>query len=216
MIEKINRKTIFSKSKTIAGQISEIQKERYDDVNSCSFEREEEKNEYLSQFDLIHESVNSPESFHSVISFDYSDLETYPKALSRKLATLFSDLNTDYFLVISPFKANLFGDLNTNHLQLKKGYRDLKQILENDYYDEALKIGVQDLGILVPIIFWMQRIDTSSPEFIFFFDEQSRFCFYICNSGKVHTISYKNELFTSGILEKNGWKEVNQCINSLS
>lgn len=215
MIRKTERKTIFSESKTIAGEISEIQNAMYD-VDSYDFENEEERNEYLSQFDLLHEPENSGKSFHNTISFDHPDLETYPQALSGKLITLFSDLKATDFLIVSHLKTNLFGKTNTDHPQLKQAYGELKQILGSDYYDEALKIGIQDLKTLIPIIFWMQRIDSSSPEFIYFFDEQNRFSFYICNYGKVHTIAYEKEVFTLEFLATNDWKTIDNCMNSLS
>jgi hypothetical protein len=214
MIRKAERKTIFSKHKTIAGEISEIQKVMCDD--SDDFESEEERKQYLSQFDLLHEPENSGKSFHNIISFDHSDLKTYPKKLSGKLIALFSELNAADFLIVSHLKTNLFGNTNTNHPQLKQAYGKLKQILGSNYYDEALKIGIQDLEILIPIIFWMQRIDPSSPEYIYFFDEKNRFSFYICKYGKVHTIAYQEDVFTTDLLKKNHWKNTDECKSDLN
>ena len=213
MIQKIERKIIFREHKIIAGEISEIQKTMYD-PDSYSFENEAEKEEYRAQFDLLQEAENLIKSFHYILSFNHPDLETYPKALSKKLIALFSNLNADTFLVISHLKTNLFGDLKTDHTQLKQAYIELKQILGSDYYDQALKIGVLDLEILIPIIFWMQRIDPSSPEYIYFFDEQNRFSFYICNYGNVHMIAYGEEILTSEFLAKNDWEIIDNCMNS--
>jgi hypothetical protein len=215
MIQKIERKTIFHEHKIIADEIFEIQKVMYD-PDSYSFENEAEKEEYIAQFDILNETENSTDSFHNILSFDHPDLETYPKALSKKLIVLFSELNATEFLIVSHLKTNLFGDLKTDHPQLKQAYGELKRILGCDYYDQALKIGIQDLEILIPIIFWMQRIDPSSPEYIYFFDEKNRFSFCICKYGKVHITAYGGEIFTSTLLSENNWKTINTCLNSLN
>nr|WP_294859214.1 hypothetical protein [uncultured Fluviicola sp.] len=216
MIEQIERKDVFKQHSNSALEISQIQRAIYseDDLNTC--ENEAERNEYLSAFDTLHELGRSNKTFNTIISFDHSDLETYPEKLSKKLITLFSDLNTNKLLIITHLKINLFGNLNTQHPHLKQVYKDLKQLIGNDRYDEALKIGIQDLERLIPIVFWMQRIDTLSPEFLFFHDEQNRFSFYICKYGKVHLTAFETELFTSEILEKNDWKEIDECLNSLT
>lgn len=216
MIRKTERKLIFNQYKTAALQISEIQKTIYHHDDPDSFESEAERNDYLSQFDLLHEYIDHNESLHTIIAFDYSDLKTYPAELSKRLIRMFADKDVSSLIVLSHLKTNFFGNLKTNHPQLKKEYSNLTQIVGADYYDEAFKIGIQDLETFIPIVFWMQRIDASSPEFIFFFDDKNRFSFYICNSGKVHIFSYEKEIFTSQFLEKTDWEEIDECINSLA
>lgn len=211
MIEKTERKTIFNQHKTSASEVSEIQKVIYHNDDLELFESEAERNDYLSQFDLLEESVDYHESLHTVLAFDYSELKTYPAELSRRLTALFANLDVTDLIVLGHLKMNFFGNLETDHSDLKKAYSDLKQIVGTDYYDEGFKIGIQDLETFIPIVFWMQRIDTSAPEFIFFFDDKNRFSFYICNSGNVHILSYNNELFNSAFLERHHLKTVDQC-----
>jgi hypothetical protein len=216
MIEKINRKTILEKHNNIADQISGIQNAFYDEDDLNFAESEKEKEEYLSSFDALDFNIESSISFNKIISLDHSELDTFPKNLAQKLISLLSELGVETLYVISHLKMNFFGNLEIKHKQLIASYKTLEKIVGNNHYEEAFKIDLEDLTNLISIIFWMQRIDGSSPEFIFFYDEKDRLAFYLCKYGKVHTIEFEREILGPEILSKYGWENIDECSDSFS
>lgn len=213
MIEKIERKTVFERHKNIANQISEMQRSFYDedDLNSC--ETEDDKSDYLSAFDARHLKIDSIKKIYNVISIDHSDLKTYSKVLAQNLITLLKELNIENLIVLAHYKMNFFGNLEIKHKPVKKAYEDLKTITGSYLYEEALKIDLtdqHDFTTLINIAFWIERIDASAPEFIFFYDEKDKFAFNICKDGNVHTVEFGKHILTNKVLEKCNWHEIDE------
>lgn len=216
MTEKINRKTVFELHRNIAEEISGIQRAFYHDDLSM-YENEAEKIEYLELFDAKDIKIDKTKKFYKVLALDYSDLNTFTKVLSDNLISLLTELDIQNLIIISHYKINFFGNLEIKHKPLKKAYEELNKIIGSFEYKEALKIDLLDFPCLINIAFWIERIDTSGPEYLFFYDEKNRFAFYLCKYGKVHTIEFESEILNKEILKKHNWKEIDdRCYDSFS
>lgn len=216
MIEKIDRNIILERHENIASQISGMQRAFYDedDLNSC--ETDEEKKEYLSSYDAVNIYKDSKKSFNNTISFDYSDIETFTKVLTQNLTKLLSEFKIEKLIIITHFKMNFFGNLKIKHKHLKSAYDNLSKIVGCSSYEEAFKIDIEDLFNFIDSFFWMERIDGSAPEYIYFFDEKERLGFNLCRHGKVHTIEFDREILTPKVLNKYGWENVNDCSDTFN
>ncbi len=213
MIEKIDRKTVFEQHKNIASEISEMQKAFFDedDLNSC--ETEEDKNDYLSAFDARNLKIDSKKKIYNVISIDQTDLKTFSKDLAQNLITLLKELNIETLIIIAHYKMNFFGNLEIKFKPVKNAYEDLKAITGSYLYEEALRVNLtnhKEFSTLINIAFWIERIDASAPEFIFFYDEKDKFAFNICKGGNVHTIEFGKHILTNKVLEKCNWHEIDE------
>lgn len=216
MIERINRQTVFELHKNITEEISGIQRALYDNDLSM-YEGETEKNEYLELFDAKHIEVSKIKKYYKVLAFEYSDLNTFTKVLSDNLLSLMTELDIRNLIIISHYKINLFGNLKIKHKPLKQAYEDLYKIIGNFEYKEALRIDLLDFPSILNIAFWIERIDPSGPEYLFFYDEKNSFAFYLCKYGKVHTIEFENEILIDKILKKHNWKVIDgRCYDNFS
>lgn len=206
MTHKIKRTTVFELHKNIAEEISGIQRALHDE--SYVFENKDEQREYDELFDAKNLSKIEIKRYYKVISFHHSDLNTFTEKLYEKVSSILLDLEITNLIIISHYKINLFGNLNIKYKPLQNAYKQLHSFTDSYEYKDAFKIDLKDLAVFLNIAFWIERIDASGPEYIFFCDEQNRLAFFICKDGNIHTTEFENEMLTQKILAKNDWHEI--------
>lgn len=72
--------------------------------------------------------------------------------------------------------------------------RKFEEMTKDLKYEEAFKIDLNDLQVLIEIAFWIVRCDASAPAYIYFSDVKERIAFNICKSGGIHLIEYDKEI----------------------
>ncbi len=205
MITLISRKEIIHTKPIIASEIIKLQNAFYDEQTLMYYQESDEAEWYLEQFDCVNEKTSHYITFNKVISLGYSDIKTYTNALTAKLIELFNYLKTQELVVISHLKLDFFGNRGNSYPPLRQAYKKLEKIVDKTTYKEALIIDVSNLGSFVEILFWITRCDPSVAEYIFLFDKQERFQFYLCKYGNIHLTEFNKEELTNEKLENLGW-----------
>ena len=93
MTNLIDRNIIIKKYKKITAEISEMQKAFYGEAYIKKFcKTKEEQNEYLKLFDAKDFQLPEVDKMYKIISFDYTDIKTYSKALTDYLKKLLKQI----------------------------------------------------------------------------------------------------------------------------
>ena len=119
-------------------------------------------------------------------------------------------------LIISDLKYNIFGSLKNNYPPLKKALQKTKKILPDLRYSEALLIDLHDLPLFIETFFWIERVDPSAPENVYFADANGGFAFNICKYGYIHFIEFENEIIDNEILKQHKLYFVDSCHEKFS
>ncbi len=153
-----------------------------------------------NEFEIIKEA----DEYSNDISINYTDINSYTVKIAEKLIDLLQKVKTEELYIISHLKLDFFGNLNNKHKPLANAYKELKKITNSNSYNEAFRITVDELPVLINIFFWTERCDPSTPEYVFFADINDRFVFYLCKYGNVHTIEYGQTILTDAA-QNSGW-----------
>ena len=215
MIKTVLRQEIFTINKNITSLIHELQMEMYEDDDN--FEDEEGKAEYDAQFDALDIRLEQPKQYNSIIDFSHDDIFTYTATLSEKLVNLLRKLSIKELYIISVLKMELLGAKKNNYIPLKESVKRFEKLINNSNHNEAFELDLENLPQCIETFFWLQRCDTSSPEYLFFIDKEDRFAFTICRYGNLHTTEFETEILTEDILNDTGWYFVNErCYEKFS
>jgi hypothetical protein len=179
----IERKKIFQTYNNITSLIKGFQKAFFDEEND-SLEDE--------MFDALNFEPKKASNSSFNLSVNHNILDTFPEQLSERINGLFDLLNVEQFIIISHLKLDLFGNTDHNYDKVKNSYEQLKKITISESYKEAILADKKDLPKLIDILFWLERCDGGIPEYIFWFDTNERFCFHLCQYGKIHIIDFTN------------------------
>jgi hypothetical protein len=211
MVTPINRLDVFKSNPNITSAIYELQKMRYTDALTGEFESDADKAAYFEMFDAIDLDIEPIEKFNSIISLDHTDVNTFVNALNRRIGSLLASLDVSDLFIISDLKYNIFGALKNNYPPLKKALQKTKKLLPDLRYNEALRIDLQDLPLFIETFFWIERVDPSAPEFIYFADVNCRFAFNICKYGYIHFTEFENEIIDDEVLKPHGLYFADNC-----
>lgn len=179
----IERRVIFETYKNIAGLIKSFQKRSFDEEYDAADDE---------MFDALKLDVDNRKSTGFVLMIQHKDIYSYTKRLSEKLVALSRYLRVDKFILISHFKIDFFGNVEHDYEKVINAYSLLSAITNSTSFKEAIEARVSDIENLVEIFFWLERCDASIPEYIFWLDENERFCFYFCKYGNVHFVDFTN------------------------
>ncbi len=206
MTNLVDRNIIFKNYKKIAAEISEMQRAFFDEDYLKEYcETKEEEDEYLKLFDAKDLKLPEVEKTYKKISFDYTDLKTFSKALTDNLKKLLEQIKVKKLVVITHYKMPFVGNIDNKYLPLQKAFNRLKAITNDIEYDNAFETDIDTLFDLIDIDFWIERCDASGPEFIFFHDVKEKLSFNICKYSNVHVIEYGRKRLTKKLLNQNGW-----------
>lgn len=179
MIHKIKRKDIFGNYPTIEALISDFQRQFFDPEYN-------EKSD--PAYDLLDYPISEGELYHGncITTLLYGDIHKYPAALTRSLHALLKKLDCKQLIILSFVKLDLFGQAVHQHKDMLRIRQLVYELGDTTNYKEALLTDVEDMGRLVDVFFWLSRLDPELSEFIFWVDQQQRFCFFICDRGNLH------------------------------
>jgi hypothetical protein len=199
MIEHITRQFVFDNYKGITSEIADIQKAMFD--SDPLFEDGDDGKWYVEMHDALNIPLNEIKKYHSVVTFDHSNISTFTIALSEKLAKLLGKLNVSDLIVIAHMKLNFIANPDNSYQPFQEAVHKFQDITKDLTYDEAFKIDLTDLPSFVEIAFWIERCDTRSPEYIYFSDTKETIAFYLCKSGGIHFIEYGKEIVLDELIE---------------
>lgn len=103
--------------------------------------------------------------------------------------------------MIGDVKLEFVGNPDNRYKPFQKAIKSFAELTGDIKYDEALIVDIKSLPKLIEIAFWMQRCDSSCPEFIYFADAKERLAFNICKSGSIHIIEFDCDIITNEIIE---------------
>ena len=196
-MELINRNEIFQKNPNITNLIISFQKVINGEDN---FEEVDE------MFDAINLPSNKSKNTGFNLMLFHENIDTYSGLLSLKLKELLGFLKTENLILISHLKIDYFGNLEHDYEKVKNAYALLKGITKSNSFKEAITTKVSKIDILVEIFFWLERCDGSIPEYIFWVDENDRFCFYLCKYGNIHFVNFtEGDLISENMLLELGF-----------
>jgi hypothetical protein len=205
MITLVARKEITEKYIIITSELSKIQNAIFDKDTLQDYEDDNEGDLYKSYFDCIGYQSPSYKVNNKIISLNYSDIETFSSALSKKLMELFQIIKATRFIVISGLKLDFFGNRKNSYKPLKKAYKKLEEIVESKSFREAFTIEIEDIPTFAEILFWIARCDPSAPAYIFLFDEAQQIQMNLCKYGNIHLKEINGEYFTKDVLDQFAW-----------
>jgi len=199
MIELISRQSVFDNYKTLTSEIVEIQKSMFD--SDPLFEDDDDGKWYAEMHDAINIPHHDIKKYYSIVSFDHTNINTFTIALTEKLQALLIKLNVRDLIVIAHLKLSFVGNPNNTYLPFQKAINKFKEITKDLEYEEAFKINLIDLPTFIEIIFWIERCDARSPEFIYFSDANESISFYLCKHGGIHIIEYAKEIISDELIK---------------
>ena len=179
----IERKEIFETHKNIASLIKGFQKVFFD---------EEYDTEDDEMFDALKLDIDKIKNTGFSLMLQHNDINSYSKKLSEKLTALLSYLRVENLILLSHLKIDFFGNLEHDYEKVINAYSLLSGITNSKSFKETIETKVTEIENLVEILFWLERCDGSIPEYIFWADENERFCFYFCKYGNIHFIDFTN------------------------
>lgn len=94
----------------------------------------------------------------------------------------------------SGLRLSFIGNPDNKYPPFQKVMRKFEEMTKDLKYEEAFKIDLNDLQVLIEIAFWIVRCDASAPAYIYFSDVKERIAFNICKSGGIHLIEYDKEI----------------------
>jgi hypothetical protein len=106
-------------------------------------------------------------------------------------------------------KLDFFASSFNTYKPLTEALGKLKDIVGNDTYMEAFRIGKNDLHEITEIVFWLCRCDPALNGIIFF-DEMERYYFNICQYWNVHFTMLGENKMTNEALAENGFRIIGE------
>ncbi|MCA4782689.1 hypothetical protein IF125_10530 [Empedobacter stercoris] len=193
----INRNNIFQNYLEIRKLISNFQNAFFDE-------------EYDSKEDEIFDALsfeNKIETENFSVRVPNNNLENHPDKLTEKIKSLLDFLNVKELIIISHLKLDFFGNLEHDFPKVINAYKKLSEYLPNKSFKEAIELDKSEIANFVEIFFWLERCDASIPEYVFWFDKDEKFCFYLCKYGNIHFIDLtKGNLIPENELKNLGFE----------
>lgn len=215
MIKCITRQSVFDNYPAITSVIVDIQKAMFD--TDPLFEDGDDGEWYTIMHDAINIPYNGIKTHYCVVSFDHSDISTFTSALAEKFIQLLTRLNISELIIIAHLKLSFIGNPDNKYPPLQKVIRKFEDITKDLKYEEAFKIDLNDLPMLLEIVFWAGRCDASAPEYIYFSDINERIAFNVCKRGGIHIIEYDKEiLFYEQIEDLDMYFVKGHCVEQFS
>ncbi|UOE37025.1 hypothetical protein [Chryseobacterium oryzae] len=178
----INRNEVFQNFPKIRDLISNFQNAFFDD-------------EYDSKDDEMFDAINYENKFETEnfsLRVPNKNLEKHSEKLAEKIKQLLDFLKTNELIIISHLKLNFFGNLENDYPKVINAYEKLSKHFPEKNFKEAIEIEKSELSDFVEIFFWLERCDSSIPEYVFWFDKSEKFCFYLCKYGNIHFVDLTN------------------------
>ena len=200
MIKPVTRDFVFKNFAAITSEIAEIQTAMFDD-DPDYFLKDDDRQWYYDTHDAIALEAKKIKKYYSVISFDHTQITTFTDELSKKMVYLLNQLNIEEVVMIGHVKLEFVGNPDNKYKPFQKAIKSFAELTGEIKYDEALIVDMKSLPKLIEIAFWMERCDSSCPEFIYFSDVKERLAFYICKSGGVHIIEFDCDIVTDEVIE---------------
>src|SRR5690606_2507007 len=174
----INRNNIFQNYLEIRKLISNFQNAFFDE----EYDSKEDE-----MFDVL-SFENKIETENFSVRVPNNNLENHPEKLTEKIKSLLDFLNVKELIIISHLKLDFFGNLEHDFPKVINAYKKLSEYLPNKSFKEAIELDKSEIANFVEIFFWLERCDPSIPEYVFWFDKDEKFCFYLCKYGNIHFI----------------------------
>lgn len=202
-MKTFNREEIFQKFEIIRNFVANFQLHFFDE----EYDSKEDE-----MFDALNFTGEIEKKGYSLRVPSKTILE-HSKNLSVKIKELGSFLNTKEFIILSHLKLDFFGNLNHSYSKVQKSYVALSEHFPTQSFKETLRIKLNDIDDFIDKFFWLERCDPSIPEYIFWFDSNQQYCFYLCKYGNIHLIDFmSNKELTETSLKELGFflDDVNQ------
>src|SRR5690606_41505934 len=153
-----------------------------------------------------HSYINKIENENDTIRLPNNNLDNHTEKLIEKIISLHDFLNVKELIIISHLKLDFFGNLEHDFPKVINDYKKLSEYLPNKSFKEAIELDKSEIGNFVEIFFWLERCDPSIPEYVFWFDKNEKFCFYLCKYVNIHFIDLtKGNLITENELKNLGF-----------
>lgn len=204
MIKQVLRQDILNSNTNIASYIHELQSVMHED-DEDGFENAKEKDKYDAQFDILEIPFERSAYHHKPIGFDHENLSTFTLILSEKIITLLTTLNISELYIVSHLKMELLGARKNKYKPLKDSVARFEKLTGIPNTKESFEVDLEDLPQCIETFFWIERCDSSGPEFLFFCDKEDRFAFYLCKDANIHTLSHKDDYLNDDLLLSQGW-----------
>jgi hypothetical protein len=208
MLKPVTRDFIFENFNAITSEIIEIQTSMFDD-DPAYFLKDDDRQWYYDMHDAVSLEVKKIKKYYSVVSFDHSEIATFTAELSKKMVYLLNQLNVEEVIMIGDVKLEFVGNPDNKYMPFQKAIKSFAELTGDIKYDQALIVDMKSLPKLIDIAFWMERCDSSCPEFIYFADVKEQLAFYLCKSGGIHIIEFDCDIVTDEIIEGLGMYFVN-------
>ncbi|RZJ35629.1 MAG: hypothetical protein EOO51_04635 [Flavobacterium sp.] len=208
MINIMKRSELLASHSAVQEEVLQLQTDLYDADQHDFLPSKKQKAAYLDQFDARDFAKSTVTKHYKVLSVHEIDLRSYPKLLSAKLFKLLEHLDITSLVIVSHLKVNWFGNLRNSYAALQQSYANLAEITKTKNFCEALEISIDEVPRMIDIFFWIARCDSAAPEYLLFFDSKSRFAFFICQYGNLHTIEFETERLTPKLLLSVGLEEI--------
>ena len=203
MVTLVNRQEVFAKYPNITSEIAVIQCDFFDDDEQY-FEGKQDLAAYRDMFDARHLSTHRPERWYSTLNLAYTNLSNYVSALSEKLIQLFTEIEVHGLVMLAHYKLGLVGNANNSHPPLQNALKQLVSLTGSIHYDEAMAFDVNDLPMMLNIVFWLIRCNARAPEFIYFHDQDEKLAFYLCKYGALHLVEFNSKIISADLLTRYG------------
>lgn len=223
MISLMSRNDVLQETPNLKNTIISLQKimaDYYYDGNAANYD--DADNDYPEDDTDCFDMYNPDETYSikeneygSRLSIKNSNLKDYTAKLAAQLLILLAELKTKELYIISHLKIDFFGNRNNKFKPLKQAYKDLEEVTGSKSYKEAFRISLDELPAFISILFWTERCDPSTAEYVFFADADDRFNFCLCKYGNLHTIEYGDSIFTDAA-DTLGWDNDDDCYNKFS
>lgn len=194
----IDRRTVFEEYPTIGTLVRSFQ--------SLGFDPEEDNPE-----DAWCDAMLLPERkidfANYILMVPHDNISTYAQRLSAALQDLLSQLSCAHLLLLGHAKLNLFGNPQLNDSQLNRARSKLQTLVGQPPFVEMVLLEASELAEWIDVFFWLSREDPSVPEYVFWVDNEQRFCFFICRYGNIHLLSlYGKDLIGEEELQRIGFR----------
>lgn len=199
MKQTISRQEVFTHYHIIASLIADFQQQSFDPEYNDADD---------SMYDIVHYPTRGDELYQGnfVTMLPHDDIRHYPRDLANHLRELLHDMECTQLIILSFIKTDLFGNARHHDEELVQARQKLTRYTGSTAYDEALWTTSEHLEELLHAFFWLSRLDGELSEYIFWIDEQQRFCFYICNRGNLHWLRLSDDSpLTEQLFKKYGF-----------
>ena len=198
MMQLIERNKIFTDYKSIHSLIHQFQLPFFDESEDVI------KDEIFDALGFDFQEIKRA-SFDLMIK--HIDINTYSRKLSDSLKELLNYLNCKNLIILSHLKIDFFSQIEFHDFEkVVDSFKKLSQLINSHSYKEAILINLKEFNSFIEIFFWFE-ICNASPEYVFWFDKEQRFCFYLCKYGNIHIIDFtdgnlisENELLKLGFI----------------